>query len=165
MVVRLQSDDFDGGAELAGLMQGRRNTGAAVSFIGYVRDDADKGSPLVEMLIEHYPALATRQLEHIERKAHQRWRLDDTLIVHRFGRLTPGEQIVLVIVLAQHREAAFQGATFIMDVLKSHAPFWKKEIRAGGSQWVEARAHDNAALMTWLNDDSPSKAQTRDQKR
>ena len=128
MAVRVQREDFDLGAELAALRAGRRDIGALVSFSGLVRDAA--GSPAMEL--EHYPGMTEKALAAIEAEARRRWALEACLIVHRFGRLTPGEQIMMVATASAHREAAFAAAEFLMDYLKSRAPFWKKESMADG---------------------------------
>ncbi len=142
MVVFVQKADFDVSAEMAAITAGRADIGALVSFTGLVRDMAG-GS---EMVLEHYPGMTEKALENIELKARKRWELQDCRIIHRYGALDAGAQIVLVLTASKHRQAAFDSAAFIMDYLKSRAPFWKKE--AGGG-WVDARDADEAALDRW----------------
>ena len=142
MAVSVQAEDFDVGAEMAAMTSGRADIGALVSFTGLVRDMAG-GS---EMVLEHYPGMTEKALEKIEAEARGRWELQDCRVIHRFGALDAGAQIVLVITASPHRQAAFEAAEFIMDFLKSRAPFWKKE--AGGG-WVDAREADEAALGRW----------------
>ncbi|MCF6272468.1 MAG: molybdenum cofactor biosynthesis protein MoaE [Rhodobacteraceae bacterium] len=142
MSVSVQEDDFDVGAEMAAMSAGRQDIGALVSFTGLVREMA--GGP--ELVLEHYPGMTEKALGDIEREARARWDLQDCRIIHRYGPLAAGARIVLVLTASPHRQAAFEAAEFIMDFLKSRAPFWKKE--AGGS-WVDARESDEAALDRW----------------
>jgi molybdopterin synthase catalytic subunit len=146
MAVRVQREDFDLGAELAGLRAGRRDIGALVSFTGLVRDSGDG---LEGFELEHYPGMTERALAAIEAEALARWPLQAALVIHRFGRLAPGDQIMMVATASAHRGAAFEAAEFLMDYLKSRAPFWKKEVTGAGSSWVEAKAEDEAALDRW----------------
>jgi molybdopterin synthase catalytic subunit len=148
MTVRLQREDFNVGAELERLTAGRTDVGAVVTFTGLVRRTSG-GQVLATMTLEHYPGMAEQELEHIETEARRRWPIDDALIVHRFGRLVPGERIVLVVTLSAHRRAAFEAAEFLMDYLKTRAPFWKSEEGPGGSHWVEAKGEDDAATGRW----------------
>jgi len=150
-MIRVQSDDFDSGAEQAALVAGRRDIGAVVSFVGLVRDLAPEGgsAALSAMTLEHYPGMTERQLADIEAEANRRWRLDASLIVHRYGRMEPGERIVLVVCASAHRAAAFEACAFLVDWLKTKAPFWKLEETAAGAGWVEARAEDDAAAARW----------------
>ena len=148
MSVRLQAEDFDLGAELARLLAGRADVGAVVTFTGVCRRDSG-GRPIRAMLLEHYPAMAQAELERIEAEARARWPLQDVLVVHRHGRLEPGDNIVLVVTLSAHRQAAFEAAAFLMDYLKTRAPFWKKEEFADGSGWVSARDQDDEAAARW----------------
>lgn len=151
MGVRLQRESFDTGAELSRLVGGRADAGAAVTFTGLCR--GGEGTERIDALtLDHYPAMAQAELERIESEARGRWPLLDVLVVHRYGRLEPGEVIVLVAVLAQHRRAAFEAAEFIMDVLKTDAPFWKYEERGGGGHWVEAARTDDLARKRWDDD-------------
>ena len=146
MQVRVQSAPFDYGAECAGFGQGGRNVGAVVTFLGVVRDDSGN---LAAMEIEHYPGMTEKAIAAIAEEARKRWDLADTLVVHRHGRLEPGEAIMMVATAARHRAAAFEAAEFLMDYLKSRAPFWKKEIGADGSEWVAAKDIDEEALGRW----------------
>lgn len=148
MAVRVQRDDFDIGAELAALRSGRTDIGALVSFSGLVRDHAG-ADPVGGMELEHYPGMTEKALAGIEAEARRRWPLLECLIIHRFGALAPGEQIMMVATAAAHRQAAFEAADFLMDFLKSRAPFWKKEDTAEGGRWVDARESDEAALKRW----------------
>jgi molybdopterin synthase catalytic subunit len=146
--VRVQSEDFDTGRELDALTRGRNDVGALASFTGIVRDSND-GSRISGMTLEHYPGMTESALEDICRQAHERWDLIDTLVIHRVGPLKPGDRIVLVGVTSAHRGAAFEACEFIMDYLKTRAPFWKKESIGGGERWVEARDSDEAAARRW----------------
>jgi molybdopterin synthase catalytic subunit len=146
--VRVQTADFDVGREVAMLRSGRRGVGAVATFIGCVRD-ANDGSAVAAMTLEHYPGMTEKALEEICRQAHERWELLDTLVVHRVGALVPGDQIVLVVTLSAHRGHAFEACEFIMDYLKTRAPFWKKEVTGEGARWVEAREGDDEAAARW----------------
>ncbi len=146
MAVRVQTEPFDLGVELQTFGQGRSDIGAQVSFTGIVRDDS--GS-LDHMLIEHYPGMTQSAIAEIEAEAVARWSLCDSLIIHRYGPLKPGEQIMMVATAAPHRADAFSAAEFLMDYLKSRAPFWKKEVSASGTTWVAAKADDEDALSRW----------------
>jgi molybdopterin synthase catalytic subunit len=148
-MIRVQHDDFDTGAEIRALTAGRDDIGAIVTFTGTVRGGAgDKA--IAAMTLEHYPGMTERELERIEAEAVSRWALDACLIVHRHGRLLPGDNIVLVITASARRQAAFDAAQFLMDYLKTSAPFWKKEEMAEGAErWVEARAADDDAAGRW----------------
>ena len=149
MTVRVQSETFDVAAEIAALTQGRTDIGALVTFTGLVRGSAS-GRDLVSMTLEHYPGMTEAELEAVERQANARWPLQASLIIHRVGELTPGALIVLVVTASLHRRAAFEAAEFLMDYLKTRAPFWKKETFAGGdAAWVDARESDGAALERW----------------
>jgi len=148
MGVRVQREDFDLGAELVALRAGRTDIGALVSFTGLVRDNAG-GQPVTAMELEHYPAMTAKALESIEAEAHGRWSLQASLILHRFGPLAPGDQIMMVATASAHRAAAFEAAEFLMDYLKSRAPFWKKEATAEGGIWVDARDEDETAIGRW----------------
>lgn len=153
-MIRVQQDNFDIGAEIARLRAGRTDIGAIVTFTGTVRDTA-KGEAISEMTLEHYPGMTEKELERIEAEANARWPLQGSLIVHRYGAMKPGENIVLVVTASAHRQAAFEAAEFLMDYLKTSAPFWKKEAGAGGGVWVDARQRDDDALKRW---ETPSKA-------
>lgn len=150
-MIRVQRDDFDVGAELAALTRGRPGIGGVASFIGLVRDLA-QGEAIGAMTLEHYPGMTERQLEAIEAEARQRWPLDAVLVIHRYGRLEPGDRIVLVATASAHREAAFQSCEFLVDWLKTKAPFWKLEETAKGARWVEAEASDDAAAARWTRE-------------
>lgn len=147
-MIRLQAEDFDIGAELAMLTAGRTDIGAVVSFTGQVRD-LHGDQPVLAMTLEHYPEMAKRALSRIEEEARRRWPLADCVIIHRFGRLLPGDNIVGVITASAHRDAAFKAASYIMDMLKTDAPFWKREEGPGGAHWVEARTSDAARAESW----------------
>jgi len=146
MAVRVQSDPFDAGAELNSFAQDRTDVGAVASFTGVVRDT--KGD-LQEMLIEHYPGMTESAIAKIADEAVQRWALADVLVIHRYGPLKPGEPIMMVATASAHRAAAFEAADFLMDYLKSRAPFWKKEVTAEGAAWVAAKDADEDALKRW----------------
>ncbi len=148
MSVRVQSEDFDVGNELESLSHGRPGVGAVVSFIGLVRDMVGD-RPLIALELEHYPGMTERELAAIEAEALRRWPLEVVLVVHRYGRLTPGDRIVLVVVASAHRVAAFEACQFLIDWLKTRAPFWKREETSEGSHWVEAKAADDAAAARW----------------
>jgi molybdopterin synthase catalytic subunit len=146
--VRVQEGDFDVGRELEALSRGRKDVGALASFVGLVRDEND-GHAIAGMTLEHYPGMTEKALEAICDEAHSRWRLLDTLVIHRVGRLAPGDRIVLVGVASAHRGDAFAACEFIMDYLKTRAPFWKREDTSAGSRWVEARDSDDNAAQRW----------------
>jgi molybdopterin synthase catalytic subunit len=148
MAVRIQTTDFDLSSELAALRAGNPKVGAVVSFVGTVRD-LNEGAAIDAMELEHYPGMTEKALEHIIGEARQRWPLFDALIVHRVGPLLPQEQIVLVACTAAHRGEAFAACEFIIDYLKTDAPFWKKENTGAGARWVDARVSDAAALAKW----------------
>ena len=151
-MIRVQQDDFDIGAEIEALRAGRADIGAIVSFTGTVRDTA-KGEAITAMTLEHYPGMTEKELERIEAEANERWPLQASLIVHRHGALKPGENIVLVVTASAHRHAAFEAAQFLMDFLKTNAPFWKKEEGPDGGDWVDARESDEDALRRWRKSD------------
>ena len=148
MSVRVQSGDFDVGRELELLSRDRTGVGAVVSFVGLVRDMVGEHR-LLALELEHYPGMTERKLAAIEAEARRRWPLEETLIVHRHGRLLPGDRIVLVAVAGAHRDAAFEACQFLIDWLKTRAPFWKLEETAAGSHWVAAKAGDDAAAARW----------------
>ncbi len=149
MSVRVQKDDFDIGAEVRRLTAGRTDIGAIVTFTGTVRGEGAAGS-ISAMTLEHYPGMTESELAAVEAEAARRWPLQASLVVHRIGRLLPGDNIVLVVTASAHREAAFAAAEFLMDYLKTRAPFWKKEQGAGGEErWVEARECDTQAAARW----------------
>jgi molybdopterin synthase catalytic subunit len=146
--VRVQAGDFDVGAELDALTSGRTDVGALASFVGLVRADSD-GRAVSGMTLEHYPGMTEAALEDICAQAHARWDLQASLVIHRVGPLVPGDRIVLVGVASAHRGEAFAACEFIMDYLKTRAPFWKREDTPEGSRWVEARASDDSAADRW----------------
>jgi molybdopterin synthase catalytic subunit len=148
MPVRVQTEDFDVGGEIAALRRDNPAVGAIASFIGLVRDVND-GERVSEMTLEHYPGMTERALEQIVAQAKSRWDILDVLVVHRVGRLRPLDQIVLVVVAGAHRGEAFAACEFVMDYLKTQAPFWKKEQTPEGARWVEARAGDDRAAERW----------------
>lgn len=148
VTVRIQSADFDAAAEIAALTRGRTDIGAVVTFTGLCRDE---GGRLAALELEHYPAMAEAEISRIAEDAVARWPLTGLTVIHRHGRIAPGANIVLVVTASSHRVAAFEAAEFLMDFLKTRAPFWKKEhLSAGGSGgWVEAQDHDDAAAERW----------------
>lgn len=145
MAVRVQEADFDPGAELEALTEGNTEIGAVVSFTGHVR-----GGGISEMVLEHYPGMTEKALAEIEAEAHARWPLQGSVIIHRVGPLAPGARIVFVATASPHRAAAFEAAEFLMDYLKTKAPFWKKEQTAQGARWVDARDADDSAAARWV---------------
>ena len=145
---RVQEADFDVGAELEALTRGRNDVGAVASFVGLVRD-ANDGSAVRGLTLEHYPGMTEKALEDICAQADARWDLKGLVVIHRVGSLVPGDRIVLVGVASAHRGHAFEACEFIMDYLKTHAPFWKREDSGQGSRWVEARASDDEAVQRW----------------
>ncbi len=148
-MIRVQREDFDVGAELAALTRGKTGIGGMASFVGLVRDVAGD-QRITAMTLEHYPGMTERELEAIEAEAHRRWPLDAVLIIHRYGRLEPGDRIVLVATASAHREAAFASCHFLIDWLKTKAPFWKLEETPDGARWVDAQASDAAAAERWV---------------
>ena len=146
--VRVQTEDFDLAAELAALTAGRTDIGAVVTFTGLVRDVAGQAA-VSAMTLEHYPGMTERQLAAIAAEAEQRWPLTGCTVIHRHGVLAPGDRIVAVITASAHRQAAFEAAQFLMDWLKTKAPFWKREATGDGDRWVDARAEDDAAAKRW----------------
>jgi len=153
-MISVQTENFDIGAEIETLRAGRTDIGAIVSFTGAVRDTA-KGEDISLMTLEHYPGMTEKELERIEAEANERWPLQASLIVHRYGPMKPGENIVLVVTASPHRRAAFEAAQFLMDFLKTDAPFWKKEAGPDGGDWVDARESDDDARKRW---ETPEKA-------
>lgn len=149
--ILVQHEDFDLAAETARLTEGRTDIGALTSFIGLCRDEQ---GTLTALELEHYPGMAERQLTQIAEQAIARWPLDGLTVIHRHGKIAPGENIVLVIAASRHRRAAFEAADFLMDYLKTSAPFWKKEHRhdGNGENWVEAKAEDDDAAARWQRD-------------
>jgi molybdopterin synthase catalytic subunit len=147
-VIRVQAEDFDIGAEVARLTRGRRDIGAVVTFTGLCRDE---GGRLAALELEHYPGMAEAEIARIVEEAMRRWPLRGVTVIHRHGKMRPGDNIVLVVTTSSHRQAAFEAASFLMDFLKSSAPFWKKEHGLDGADagWVEAEAADETALKRW----------------
>ena len=143
--IRIQREDFDPGAELAALNDGKGATGAIASFIGLVRGD----DGLIAMTLDHYPGMCESEIAAHVAEARKRWPILSLRIVHRVGRLTPGERIVFVGVASSHRHAAFHAAEFLMDYLKTRAPFWKLEERPSGANWVDARSEDDESIKRW----------------
>jgi molybdopterin synthase catalytic subunit len=148
MTARVQTADFDVSAELAGMRKGRADIGAVACFVGLVRD-LNNGDTVLNMSLEHYPGMTEKSLASIIEQAKQRWSIQDALIVHRVGELKPADHIVLVVVAAEHRQQAFAACEFMMDYLKTEAPFWKKEQTPTGARWVDARETDDIAKARW----------------
>ena len=151
-MIQVQAEDFDIGQELKKISSGNDGIGGVCSFIGLVRDfsgQQGEDKKISSMTLEHYPGMTEKQLAKIEEDARSRWELSDVLIIHRIGRLEPKDQIVLVMTASMHRDAAFDAARFIMDFLKTEAPFWKKEETGSGSKWVEAKSSDAGNSKGW----------------
>lgn len=158
MAIRVQTQDFDLGKEVAELRAGQPQVGAVVAFVGTVRDMND-GAGVSEMELEHYPGMTEKALEDIVAQAKARWNIFDSLVIHRVGPLKPLDQIVMVAVTSAHRGEAFAACEFIMDYLKTQAPFWKKETTPHGARWVDARTTDDQALAKWgIRSDNTGKA-------
>jgi len=149
MSIKVQSEDFDVGAEIAALTAGRTDIGGVATFLGLVRDVAG-GETVNAMTLEHYPGMTEKMLADIEAQARERWPLDEVLIIHRYGRLEPGDRIVLVVTASAHRKTAIEACEFLIDWLKTRAPFWKLEETGQGEQWVEARESDDEAAARWV---------------
>jgi molybdopterin synthase catalytic subunit len=147
-MIKVQREDFDIGAELARLTDGNTKVGGLAMFVGLVRDVAPQGQ-ISAMTLEHYPAMTEKRLAEIEAEARARWPLEGVLIIHRFGRLEPGDRIVLVATTSAHRQAALDSCAFLIDWLKTKAPFWKLEEGPRGAEWVEARESDDHAAEKW----------------
>jgi molybdopterin synthase catalytic subunit len=148
VTIRIQDADFDIAREIAALTGGRADIGAVVSFSGICRG-SEGGERIAALTLEHYPGMAEAEIKRHADAAVSRWPLTGLTVIHRVGRITPGENIVLVLTASQHRQAAFQAAEFLMDYLKANAPFWKREESGGGANWVEARHHDDDAAARW----------------
>lgn len=147
--IKIQQQDFDLSTEVKNLREGHKDIGAVVSFVGTVRD-INEGDEVSILELEHYPGMTEKALENIRLKAHERWSLQSSVIIHRIGKMYPCDQIVLVAVASKHREAAFEAAHYIMDYLKTNAPFWKKEtLPDGETRWVDARISDKEAEARW----------------
>ena len=157
MTIRIQEQDFDLGTEIRYLRAGQPQVGAVVAFIGTVRDMND-GAHVAEMVLEYYPGMTEKSIQTIVDRAHLRWQLVGTLVIHRIGPLLPQDQIVLVAATSAHRGEAFAACEFIMDYLKTEAPFWKKEQTPDGARWVDARAVDDAAIAKWTTGSIDAKA-------
>ncbi len=150
-MIRVQREDFDVGAEMARLSDGRHGVGGVCAFVGLVRDLAGEAA-VGAMTLAHYPAMTEKELRRIEDEARSRWDLVDSLIIHRYGRLEPGDRIVLVATASAHRQAAFEACHFLIDWLKTQAPFWKQNETPDGPQWVDAQASDDEAAARWVRD-------------
>lgn len=148
VTIRLQAADFDIAAEMAAMSKGRTDIGAVVSFSGICRG-GEGSDAITAMTLEHYPGMAEAEIARHVDEAKTRWPLTGVTVIHRHGRVVPGDNIVLVLTASAHRQAAFQAAEFLMDYLKANAPFWKSEDRAVGNAWVEAQAHDDDAAARW----------------
>jgi molybdopterin synthase catalytic subunit len=148
ITIRIQQADFDVAQEIAALTKGRTDTGAVVTFSGICRGTEDGGT-IAALTLEYYPGMAEAEIARHAETAASRWPLTGLTIIHRVGRIAPSENIVLVVTASAHRQAAFEAAEFLMDYLKAHAPFWKREEGASGTAWVEARDHDDAAAGRW----------------
>jgi molybdopterin synthase catalytic subunit len=146
--IRIQKGDFDVAQEIAALSKNRTDVGAVVSFTGICRG-TEASEPIAALTLEHYPDMAEAEIKRHADEAMARWPLQGLTIIHRFGRIRPGENIVLVVTASSHRQAAFQAAEFLMDYLKTNAPFWKQEESARGTSWIEAQNHDDAAAARW----------------
>lgn len=149
-MIRVQREDFDVGTEVTGLTEGLHGIGGVCSFIGLVRE-LNRQKSLQAMTLQHYPGMTEKELTKIEYEAHKRWPIEASLIIHRYGRLELGEQIVLVVTASPHRKAAFESCEFLIDFLKTRAPFWKKEEYGSASEWVEATSDDDHAAGKWLD--------------
>jgi molybdopterin synthase catalytic subunit len=153
MTVRLQQEPFDAGAEAAALTRGRSDIGAVVTFTGICRGD-ENGEPIAALTLEHYPGMAEAEIARHVEAAERRWSLMGVTVIHRYGRITPGEDIVLVVTASSHRNDAFAAAEFLMDYLKTRAPFWKRVEQASGAtitgSWVEAKSSDDVAADRWV---------------
>ena len=146
--IRIQQADFDVAQEIAALSKGRTDVGAVVTFSGVCRG-SENGEPIAALTLEHYPGMAEAEIGRHADEALARWPLKGLTIIHRFGRIAPGENIVLVVTASSHRQAAFEAAEFLMDYLKTSAPFWKREESQKGKSWIEARDHDDVAAARW----------------
>ena len=158
MAIRVQREDFDVGAEITRLTEGNKAVGGITSFVGLVRDMAD-GEKMKAMTLEHYPGMTEKMLAEIDAEAHDRWPLEASLIIHRYGRLEAGDRIVLVVAASPHRDAAFEACRFLIDWLKTKAPFWKlEEAEDGTAHWVEAKDSDDHAAAQWETGKGQKKA-------
>jgi len=148
MTVRLQREPFDTAREIEAMTRGRTDIGAVVTFTGICRGTEDDG-PIAALTLEHYPGMAEEEIARHVAEAERRWPLLGVTVIHRYGRIAPGETIVLVVTASSHRQAAFAAGEFLMDYLKTRAPFWKREERAGDTRWVEAKDDDDEAAARW----------------
>ena len=148
VTIRIQETDFEVAREIAALTKGRSDTGAVVTFSGICRG-AEGAETIAALTLEHYPGMAEAEIARHAQDAASRWPLTGLTVIHRVGRIQPGENIVLVVTASAHRHAAFEAAEFLMDYLKAHAPFWKREEGVSGTSWVDAREHDDAAADRW----------------
>src|SRR3954470_2532293 len=148
VAIRIQQADFDIAREIAALTKGRTDIGAVVTFTGICRG-AEGGDAIAALTLEHYPGMAEAEIARHAETAASRWPLTGLTVIHRVGRIEPGQNIVLVVTASKHRHAAFEAAEFLMDYLKTHAPFWKREEGAAGASWVDAHEHDDAAADRW----------------
>ena len=148
-MIRVQTEDFDIGAEISRMTAGNTEIGGLASFVGLVRDYAGN-EKISSMTLEHYPGMTEKQLAKLEAEARERWELQDVLIVHRYGTLNPGDRIVLVVTASAHREASLESCQFLIDWLKTKAPFWKLEDRESGAKWVESRDEDSVSADKWV---------------
>src|SRR5882672_7991126 len=148
VTIRIQEADFDITQEIAALAKGRADIGAVVSFSGICRG-SEASETIAALMLEHYPGMAEAEIARHAETAMSRWPLTGLTVIHRVGRIVPGENIVLVLTASRHRQAAFQAAEFLMDYLKANAPFWKREESAAGTNWIDARNHDDAAAARW----------------
>ena len=148
-MIRVQTEDFDIGAEIGRMTSGKTEIGGLASFVGLVRDYAGD-EKISSMTLEHYPGMTEKQLSRLEAEARARWDLQDVLIIHRYGTLNPGDRIVLVATASAHREASLESCQFLIDWLKTKAPFWKLEDRESGAKWVESRSEDAVAADKWV---------------
>ena len=152
-MIKVQQEDFDVGAEIGRLTEGNAKVGGLACFVGLVRDVAGDEN-ISSMTLEHYPGMTERQLEQLEAEARQRWPLQEVLIIHRYGKLEPGDRIVLVVTASSHREASLESCQFLIDWLKTKAPFWKLEETESGQKWVSARTEDDEAAERWEKDEN-----------
>ena len=150
-MIRVQEEDFDVGAEINKLTAGKSGIGGLAVFVGMVRDTAE-GEDVRAMTLEHYPGMTEKKLKEIDAEAHKRWPLKATLVIHRYGELKPGERIVLVAAASSHRDAAFEACRFLIDWLKTQAPFWKLEDKGAKAEWVAARDSDAESAARWKSD-------------
>ena len=148
-MIRVQEEDFDIGAEILRMTEGNTEIGGLASFVGLVRDYAGDET-ITSMTLEHYPGMTEKQLERLEAEARERWDLRDVLIIHRYGKLIPGDRIVLVVTASHHREASLESCQFLIDWLKTKAPFWKLEDMGSGTKWVGSREEDSVAADRWV---------------